>query len=57
MKFSPRFKQIVMIVVMLGWLCFAIRDLFYQRWIIGSGKFIVSIIFLIIFSDINNFKN
>lgn len=57
MKFTPRFKQAVMIIIMLVWLCFAIHDLFYQRWIIGIIKLVISMLFIIIYSDKNNFKN
>lgn len=57
LHFSPRFKQVVMIIIMLAWLCFAIRDLYYHKFIPGIIKLALTILFTIIYSDIENFKD
>lgn len=54
--FSPRFKQVVMLIVTFIWLGFAMHDLYYQRWIIGIIKLVISVLGIIIYTDIENFK-
>lgn len=57
MKLSPKKKQILMIVVLLIWLIFGVRDLLLARWLPGVFKSVLAILFLIIYSDIRVFKD